>query len=217
MTKRAISKELPEPGHPFARWCAGAIVSLWALGAQYFPDPWNKLGAILSPGAGYIFGQALDFIIIRVSNTNFRRTQQRNLLENKKSEDDLYKERQNALRYGADSKIIAEIDAAIFSLQRNRIYVIAQLAGLNNTALAVEAVDYTKGDPGAPNTRRVGRQASIRGNAEGATIVAGDGIADKKTTTAAGRNVTIGNSADDITIVTGDGNAVLTTDRSKIG
>jgi hypothetical protein len=110
---------LPEPSHPFARWCAGAAISLWALGVQSFSDPWNKLLAILSPGFGYIIGHALDVMISRVSEYNSKRDEARSLLENKAKIDNLRKEREDAIQLGANQDIIEEIDLVILSLQRS--------------------------------------------------------------------------------------------------
>ena len=104
MNRRPANENLPEPAHPFARWCAGAAVGLWALGVQSFSDPWNKIGAILSPGIGYLVGQTLDFVINHASRANFKRRHERDLLDNKKTLDDLFKERQDAISFGADSE-----------------------------------------------------------------------------------------------------------------
>jgi hypothetical protein len=118
---RKASDNLPEPRHPFARWCAGATVGIWALSVQSFSDPWNKLGAILSPGVGYIIGLALDFVISRVSEGNSKRQQKRDLLEIKSRIENLYKERQEAVDFGADSETLKLIDSSIIEFRRTRI------------------------------------------------------------------------------------------------
>jgi hypothetical protein len=121
----ASPEHLPEPSHPFARWGAGAAISLWALGVQNFSDPWNKLGAILSPGFGYLFGQVLDFAIYRISEHTTKAMQGRLLSDNKKQLDALYKERQEAIEFGADPQIIKSLDLAIVSFRQTRIEIIA--------------------------------------------------------------------------------------------
>jgi hypothetical protein len=124
MTKQPRSN-LPEPGHPFARWGAGAAISCWALIVQDFSSPLNKLGAIVSPGVGYIFGLALDSIIFHVSEANSKRKKRRHLLETKKRMDDLYKERQNYIQDGASLEIIESVDCAIETCRRIVIATIA--------------------------------------------------------------------------------------------
>jgi hypothetical protein len=124
MTKRS-SDHLPEPSHPFARWCAGAAISCWALGVQNFSDPWNKLGAILSPGVGYIFGYTLDSIIFYVSEANSTRKRQKL----KKKMDDLCKQRQDYNRVGANREIIEVISVEIEQCHRTLLEVIRPSAG----------------------------------------------------------------------------------------
>jgi hypothetical protein len=117
-------EKLPEPHHPFARWGAGAVVSLWAVGVQSLSDPWNKFGAILSPGLGYSAGLLLDLIFYHVSERSYENERQRLLSRNKRKLDTLYKERQDAISYGSDQKMISMIDAAIFQIQESNISVI---------------------------------------------------------------------------------------------
>jgi len=126
MSLRPTNENLPEPAHPFARWCGGAAVGLWALGVQSFSDPWNKIGAILSPGFGYLVGLTLDQIIYHASRVNFRRSHERALLDNKKTIDDLFKERQDAIAFGADSEIVQSIDTMIVFYKKARIEIIAE-------------------------------------------------------------------------------------------
>jgi hypothetical protein len=124
MTKRP-SESLPEPGHPFARWCAVAAISCWSLGVQNFSDPWNKLGAILSPGIGYLFGHILDLIIFHLSEATSARKQQKF----KKKMDDLCKQRQDYIQFGANPRIISVIDVEIEQCQRIIVEMIGPIAG----------------------------------------------------------------------------------------
>lgn len=126
MRKRSNNREeLPEASHPFARWGAGVAVSLWALSVQSLSDPWSKIGAILSPGVGYVVGLVLDLVVSRISQRTLRKNQQRELSENKRKIDDLYRERQYAIEFGAVPEIIASIDSAIFQFQLTRVDMIA--------------------------------------------------------------------------------------------
>jgi hypothetical protein len=104
-------------------------VGLWALGAQSLPDPWNKLCAISSPGFGYAIGVLFEVLIERVSESRYKNRKRRSLLENKETIDKLYKERQDAIEYGADPKLISSIDAAILEIQQTSIDVIVQPYG----------------------------------------------------------------------------------------
>lgn len=114
-------KNLPEPKHPFAQWGAGAAVSIWALGVQSFSSPMSQIGAVLSPGVGYILGQTLDIVIYRVSKSNSKRRYRQELSENSKKLDDLAKERREAIKYGADPQIIASIEAVIVTARNTRV------------------------------------------------------------------------------------------------
>ena len=60
MTDSPGHSGLPEPSDPFSRWFGGACVAAWAVGVQSFPDPLNKLLAILSPGVGYLAGHTMN-------------------------------------------------------------------------------------------------------------------------------------------------------------
>jgi hypothetical protein len=115
---------LPEPKHPFARWCAGAAISLWALVVQDFSSPLNKVGAILSPAVGYLLGHALDRIIYHASQLNNRRTHNRALKENKATLDRIYFERQQAIELGTDLEIIKLYDSVLSKTQKDRILLI---------------------------------------------------------------------------------------------
>jgi hypothetical protein len=82
MAQRHNSGErLPEPKNAFARWGGGAAVGFWAVGVQTLPDPWDKLGAVLSPGIGYIVGVVLDSIYNRISENSRKHTRLRDLSE----------------------------------------------------------------------------------------------------------------------------------------
>jgi hypothetical protein len=122
MTKRP-SENLPEPSHPFAKWTAGAAVSFWALGVQYFTSPWNQWGAILSPGVGYIFGHTLDKIIYRISEGSLKRKTERELLENQKSIDRLSKELQDQIAAGGDAQMIESYKVIIDEFYQKRIKI----------------------------------------------------------------------------------------------
>jgi hypothetical protein len=132
MSRHPAKENLPEPAHPFARWCAGAAIGLWALGVQSLSDPWNKIGAIVSPGVGYLLGQTLDYIIYHASRVNFRLRHEKALLNNKKTIDNLYKERQDAIAVGAGSEIVQSIDAMLVYYQKARIEMIAQVPGASD-------------------------------------------------------------------------------------
>jgi hypothetical protein len=125
MIKRSTDK-LPEANHPFARWCSGIAIASWALGVQSFQPPWNQLGAILSPGVGYIVGLSLDVVITRLSEKTSKRKQKRDLLELTKKIDDLFKERKGAIDMGADSDsdIVKLIDSSIEECRRNKIDIL---------------------------------------------------------------------------------------------
>jgi hypothetical protein len=130
MKKRAAHKEgLPEPSHPFARWGAGVAIALWAMGVQDLAGPWNKVGAILTPGVGYVIGLMLEVVVYKVSETNQKRMRRHDLSENKKRIDDLYRERQYAIQFGADPEIVASIDSTIVRFQKTRIALIATTSG----------------------------------------------------------------------------------------
>ena|ERR1700730_267334 len=126
MANRSLNREsLPEPRHPFARWGAGLSVSFWALGVQSFPEPWNKFGALVSAGLGYVVGQALDHTMIYFSKRSLKREQQNTVNENKDRIDRLINERQEAVAYGADPDFIASINAAILNIQKTNVELIA--------------------------------------------------------------------------------------------
>jgi hypothetical protein len=123
MTSRGT---LPEPKHPFARWGAGAAISIWALGVQYFSVPFDKLGAIISPGIGYVLGQSLDLIIFRLAKRNSEKDVQRQLQKNKRKIDDLYKEKQELISVGADPGTIKAVDALIIEYLQIRVQIFAK-------------------------------------------------------------------------------------------
>jgi hypothetical protein len=54
---------------------------------------------------------------------------ERALVDNNKTMDDLYKERQDAIAFGADSEIVKSIDAMIVFYQEARLEIIAQVPG----------------------------------------------------------------------------------------
>lgn len=120
-----IGASLPEPRHPFARWFGSAAVGIWALVVQSFADPWDKLGAILSPGVGYIIGQALQASISYVSNVSSNRTQRIDLEKATKKLDELRKERNAAQENGANSKILFVIDEAITVAHQEKVELIS--------------------------------------------------------------------------------------------
>jgi hypothetical protein len=136
MVNRSLNREsLPEPSHPFSRWGAGLAVSCWALGVQSFPEPWNKVGALVSAGLGYVVGQALDYIITYLSDRRLKKQQQKSefenkdriykqISENKTKIDILIKERQDALTFGADGEFIASINTNILQLQKINVKLI---------------------------------------------------------------------------------------------
>jgi hypothetical protein len=115
------SASLPEPSHPFARWGGAAAISLGAMGVQSFPAHWDKAGAFLLPGLGYVVGKVLDHIINYVRADNLRKAQLRSVSANKEKIDNLYKQREDATRYGANPKIILAIDAAIVQIQQTNV------------------------------------------------------------------------------------------------
>jgi hypothetical protein len=126
MANRSLNREsLPEPRHPFARWGAGLSVSFWALGVQSFPEPWNKFGALVSAGLGYVVGQALDHTLIYFSKRRVKREQQNTVNENKDRIDRLINERQEVVAYGADPDLIASIDATILHIRKINVDLIA--------------------------------------------------------------------------------------------
>jgi hypothetical protein len=117
---------LPAPSHAFARWAAGISVGFWAVGVQSLHDPWNKLAALLSPGLGYAVGQSLDLIIYRVSLHTAKSEDRKSIKENKMKIDELYIQRQDAITYGADRKLIESIDAMILQIQQTNVVIVAK-------------------------------------------------------------------------------------------
>jgi hypothetical protein len=111
--------------HEFARWGAGASISFWAFGAQMLHDPWNKFAAILSPGIGYSVGKLLDLLIHNVSEQQLKKERQKSLSDNNITLDQLYIQRNDAITFGADPKIIASIDAVILEIQQRNISIVA--------------------------------------------------------------------------------------------
>ena len=83
--------ELPEPSHAFARWFGRAAVGVWALVVQSFGDPLNKVGAVLSPGVGYLLGHALQAGIDFCANISSTRRQRIDSENATKKIDDLTK------------------------------------------------------------------------------------------------------------------------------
>jgi hypothetical protein len=106
MAKTRNNSSLPEPSHPFARWFGGAAVGIWALGVQYLPEPWNKVGANLSPGVGYGAGQGLEFVLNWIGDKIFYQNHQRII-------DDLYRQLYIARVNGANSETIEFLEESI--------------------------------------------------------------------------------------------------------
>jgi hypothetical protein len=105
---------LPQPKHPFAKWGAVVSVGLWALIAQNFPEPWNKIGALISPGVGYGVGYLLDLIaqkltIRRLEYTLKDFTEQRKKILNSQDQ---------RSQYGENNTMISEYDLAILSIEK---------------------------------------------------------------------------------------------------
>lgn len=109
-------KDLPEPSHPFARWFGGAVVGIWALGVQSLPDPWNKVGAILSPGVGYIFGHGVEICVYWFRDKSDR-------IANKRNIDNLYQQLNDARSNGANIEIIQFLQELILVAHRGAIKI----------------------------------------------------------------------------------------------
>jgi hypothetical protein len=125
MSKRR-GDNLPDPSHPFAKWGAGVAISCWALGVQNFSDPWNKLGALISPGIGYIIGLLLDWLVSLASETG----KQRRFSKAQKRMDDLFKQRQDYIGVGANPTMISIIDMEI---ERCRLSIVELTGSMRPT------------------------------------------------------------------------------------
>jgi hypothetical protein len=122
--QRSVHEQLPQPDHPFARWGVAAAVAVWALSAQSLMDPWNKIAAILSPGIGYLVGQVLDAIFIRVSEINLKKSNDRKTIDITQRMQILINERNQAVSVGADPEIIIRIDTAIRQFHQEKIRIL---------------------------------------------------------------------------------------------
>jgi hypothetical protein len=119
---------LPEPKHPFARWFGGATIGIWALVVQSFVDPWNKIGAILSPGVGYILGHLLQAGINYCANMSSKRKRRADLANATHKIDDLYTQRNLARDNGAISDVLLLIDQAITAAEQEKLKIISPVS-----------------------------------------------------------------------------------------
>jgi hypothetical protein len=87
-------------------------------------DPWNKIAAILSPGIGYLVGQVLDAIFIRVSEINLKKSNDRKTIDITQRMQILINERNQAVSVGADPEIIIRIDTAIRQFHQEKIRIL---------------------------------------------------------------------------------------------
>jgi hypothetical protein len=117
---------LPEPSHPFARWSGGAAaVGVWALIVQSFPEPLNKVGAILTPGVGYIVGNALQVTIDFFLNKSLKKWHAQDLVDDTKKIDNLNQELLFAKENGANSEVISLIEVSITAAHREKIMLVS--------------------------------------------------------------------------------------------
>jgi hypothetical protein len=123
LTRGVNLPELPEPSHAFARWSGRAAVGIWALAVQSFEDPLNKLGAILSPGVGYILGHALQAAIDFCANMSSTRRQRIDLDRITEKIDALNKERDEARANGANNTVISLYEERITAAYEERINI----------------------------------------------------------------------------------------------
>jgi hypothetical protein len=104
MARATRNEALPEARHPFARWAAGLSVSCWALAVQSFPEPWNKIGALVSVGAGYVVGQGLDYVAAELSARRAKKKALRLDAERKGNVERVIAENQQKIDYPDQTK-----------------------------------------------------------------------------------------------------------------
>jgi len=132
------SKEiLREPNDPFARWFGRVVVGIWAVGAQSFADPWNRFGAFLSPGVGYILGHGLQRVVYWKDDRLSRRKEHIVLIEDQINQ--LMKEVNDARNNGMEGETIAVIQRQfMFTLNIEwklcRVQSVSGLRSLNDNS-----------------------------------------------------------------------------------
>jgi hypothetical protein len=115
---------LPEPTNAFARWFGRATIGAAALGVQSLPTPWSQLGAILSPGIGYIVGYALQSILEFTGKRISSRERRLQLQGISDTIINLQFELEDARRRGATGEVILHIEKTIDSVQMNKIKIL---------------------------------------------------------------------------------------------
>jgi hypothetical protein len=102
------------------------MVGLWAVGAQSFPEPFNKLIAVLSPGIGYLVGHALDGIIEGLDKRSSVKAREKDLSDIDAAISRLTNEKNNSDR----AEVIEIIDKVLMEARKKRVEIEAIQAGV---------------------------------------------------------------------------------------